>query len=106
MRFIFLIAIGLLTAIPFAAQAESGFGTGFTEQSAKAFEDPAGQKQDDDMTAAAEKAQDVEPAAGETEKEQGENPQAPEAVETDRQEDGYIFNGEINTDGSFIELTD
>lgn len=97
-----LTAIGLFTILPLTAQAESGFGTGFTEQSARAFEDPAAQKQDNDMAAAAAEAQGIEPAAGDSE-EQGEEPNA---INMDHQKDGHIFNGEIITNGTFIELAD
>jgi len=107
MRFIFFITacLFIVIAAPFAAQAESGFGTGFTEQSAKAFEDPATQEPDEDMAAAAEEAQDIAPAAGE---EQNAEPETSEAgsEKTDNSSDGIVLHGEIINDGTFIELTD
>lgn len=58
-----LAAAFLITAIA-SAKAESGFGEGFTSQSAQAFRDPIATDMNADMDSAAGSFNDISPAAG------------------------------------------
>lgn len=101
MRLLLLTFTGFFIIGASNAMAESGFGTGFTEQSAKAFDNPADGEQE--MAAEAQKQQAIEPAAGEEDKDEQDSGNTAENVQDT---ENIYMPGEVMTDKTVIEISE